>query len=181
MALRAAFGSAVERNDDKIAILYQCIDNASHHCEVGMLQRVAVVTEGTKSDFLSTTLNDAFLHTTLNAAEQDALLAQALLCALDARLSEVVGVVVGHAHVVEAHFLQARRKAGRRAEGIAVGTCALRRLPAVAERALEVAHGQVGTPEDALGIVEQVLALVLGQHTAWIGGAHHHIAHHGNG
>ena len=121
MALRASFGTAMEGDDDQVAALHQVVDDATDHLQVGVLQRVAVVTKGAEANLLSHALDDGTLHATFDAAEEDALLAQAALGALDTLLPEVVGVVVGHAHVVEAHLFQAGSVAGGGAEAVAVG------------------------------------------------------------
>ena len=74
MTLRTSLGTAVERYDDQVATLGQIVDNATHHIEVGVLQRIAVVSEGAQTDFLALTLYKRTFYAPFDACIQDALL-----------------------------------------------------------------------------------------------------------
>ena len=89
MVLRAAFGTAMKRDDDEIRLCTQGLEHLLHLVQVEMFHRVLVMSESTNSDFLSLAVHYGIFHTTCNSGKGNPLFAQGLLGLLDARLSEV--------------------------------------------------------------------------------------------
>ena len=116
MALGTTLSTTMEGDDDEVAAFHEVVDDTTYGRQVGMLQGIAVMTEGAEADFQSFALDDGALGTTGDAREQNALFLQHPLCRLDTLLSEVVGVVIGHTHIVEACLLQQMTIAGWRAK-----------------------------------------------------------------
>ena len=79
MALVASFGSAMERDDDDVATVDEIIDNAAYGLQVGMAQRVAVMSESTDANLLALALDDGTLGAACDAREEDALALQLVL------------------------------------------------------------------------------------------------------
>ena len=181
MVLRAAFGTAMKRDDNKIRLCTQGLEHLLYLVQVEMLHRVLVMTEGTDTDFLSLAVHHRIFHTASHSGKGNPLFAQRLLGLLYARLSEVARMVVGHTHEIEAGILKPFGIAGRSAEGVTVGTRALRARSAFAESTFQIAQGQVGPSQNGLGIVKEQGTILLGQLYRRERSAHHHIANKGEG
>ena len=180
MTLGAPLGTAVEGHDDEVATFDKVIDDAAYGSEVGMFQGVTVVAKGTETDLQALALDDGTLDATIDAREQDALLFEYALGRFDALKAKVVGVVVGHAQEVETCLLQQMTVTGRRAESVGVRPCALGATASVADGALEIAHREIGSRQNILGVAKKVSAIVGREHDAGVGGTHHDIASHGD-
>lgn len=181
VALCAALSTTMEGYDHDVATLNQIVDDTSDSIEIGMLQGIAVMSEGAESDLQPLPLNDSTLCPACDAREEDTLFPENSFCRQDALLSEVVGMVVGHAHIIEASLFQQVAVARGGAERVGVGAAALGALSAIAKGAFEIAYGEVGSSEDAFRITEQISPVIGGQHHTRIGGSHHHVASHGDG
>ena len=145
-----------------------------------MFQRIGVMAEGAQADSEALALNDGSLCAPFDTGKLDVLLQEHALGTEDTLLTKVVGMVVGHAQEVEAGLFEPLHVGGGRTEGVDVGTFALGALSTVAEGALKIADGQVGTPEDGTCILKQVGTVVSRQLDGGEGGTHHDVAAHGD-
>ena len=154
--LLAAFGSAVERDDDDIALGYQGGDDLAHGVEVLVAQGVAVVAKGAEPIAHAV----ALYHYPVGGLKQTCVgyahAVQTAACAPDACRAEVVGMVVGHREEIETGLLQQGSEAGRRAEGIAHGRRLLVGRSAVTQRTLQVACRHIGPLQQGGGINKQL-------------------------
>ena len=124
-----------------------------------MLQRVLVMTKGTKSELDAIANDNGRLYVSLDAGILDALQVQLFLGGGNAFGSEIVGMVVGHAEEVVTRILQQMRKAGRGTEGIAVRTSALGALATVEQCAFQIANGNGGLLQEGLDVAEYLFTI----------------------
>ena len=107
-----ALGTTMERHDYQIAAAHQIVDYATNSGKVEVLDGVAVMAECAESDGESVALDDSALYAPIDAGKQDTLRLKYILGRFDTLQSKVVGVVVGHAHEVEAGLAEQMTIAG---------------------------------------------------------------------
>ena len=145
VGMGASLGSAVERHNQDVTLRTQLVKGGLHGAKVVVVNGIGVLTEGAEPVFHAVALNDSCSYASLDAGVFDAQFIECLFSRLDAELSEVVGVVVGHAQKVVASLRQSWSELRRGTEGLAVRAGFLLGGSAVAECSLQVSYGQVGT------------------------------------
>ena len=137
--------------------------------------------EGTEADFHAFPLNDGTLDAPGYACVEDALFIQHTFGRENALFAEVVGMVVGHAHEVEAGFLEQMAITGGCTERVGVRPVTLGTSAAITDGPFEIAYGQICACQDVLGIAKQVSAVICRKHHTGECRPHHDISSHGNG
>ena len=107
-----ALGTTMERHDYQVAAAHQIVDYATNGGKVEMLDGVAVMAECAETNGESVAFDDSALYAPIDAGKQDTLRLKYILGLFDTLQSKVVGVVVGHAHEVEAGLAERMTIAG---------------------------------------------------------------------